>query len=238
MKRLRALVIILGSATIFSLGLGWLFSAYPMMPLAASQEAVRVDRAFNGLLWLSIPIYALVMCSLIYSLSAFKSSDDKARGEEFEHSRGRWVEGLWLGVSLVLTLGLAGFGSYELKHILADQKHADMEIQVNASQFSWEFFYPEHEAYKPQLYLPVNKKVRLILKSADVLHSFWVPEFRLKQDVLPNRVTQMVITPTVKGDYQLRCSELCGLDHTIMTAQVHVVDDETYAKQFTEGESW
>ncbi|MBK9058088.1 MAG: cytochrome c oxidase subunit II, partial [Elusimicrobia bacterium] len=87
------------------------------------------------------------------------------------------------------------------------------------------------------LYLPVNKKVRLILKSADVLHSFWVPEFRLKQDVLPNQY-QMVITPTVKGDYQLRCSELCGLDHTIMTAQVHVVDDETYAKQFTEGESW
>lgn len=238
MKRLRALVIVIGSAALFTLGLGWLFNAYPMMPLAASREAVRVDRAFNGLLWLSIPLYALVMSSLIYALFAFKAKGEGDRGENYEHSKGRWVESLWLVVSLFLTLGLAGFGSYELKHILGDQKNADMEIQVNASQFSWEFFYPDHQAYKPQLYLPVDKKVRLVLKSADVLHSFWVPEFRLKQDVLPNRITQVVITPTVKGDYQLRCSELCGLDHTVMTAQVHVVDEETYAQQFAEGESW
>lgn len=237
MKRLRAFVIIVGSATLFSGALVWLFRSYPMMPVAASAEAVRVDRAFNSLLWLSIPIYALVISSLVYALFVFRSKSPEDRGEPFEQSRGLWVEGLWLAVSLVITVGLAGYGSYELKHILEEQKTSDMEVQVNASQFSWEFFYPSREQFGSRLILPLNKKVRLIFKSADVLHSFWVPEFRLKQDVLPNRVTQLVITPTRAGSYQLRCSELCGSDHTAMTAWVDVVPAEEFDERL-QGESW
>lgn len=237
MKGTRGFFIIVGLSALFSAGLFFLFAAHPMMPMAASAEARYVDHAFKVVLWLSIPIYSLVMAALIYALFTFRSKGDTQEGEKFDRSRGRWVESLWIGASFILTLGLAAFGSIELKRLHATQQTADLDINVNASQFSWEFFYPVQEQYSARLVLPVGKKARLIFKSSDVIHSFWVPQFRLKQDVLPGKVTQMVITPTVKGSYELRCSELCGTDHTIMTAWVDVVDEAEFNDRL-KGESW
>ncbi len=237
MKGARGFFIIVGLSILFSVGLFFLFARHPMMPLAASQEAHYVDHAFNVVLWLSIPIYSLVMASLLYALFSFRSRGSDQQGEKFDRSRGRWVESVWIAASFVLTLGLAAFGSIELKRLHATQQTADLDINVNASQFSWEFFYPVQQQYSPRLVLPVGKKARLIFKSSDVIHSFWVPQFRLKQDVVPGKVTQMVITPTVKGSYELRCSELCGTDHTIMTAWVDVVDDSEFNDRL-KGESW
>lgn len=237
MKRFRGLILILGLSVLFSIGLFLLFSAHPMMPQAASAEALYVDHAFNVVLWLSIPIYSLVMAALIYALFFFRSKGDGSDGEKFDKSKGHWVETLWIVASFVITLGLAAFGSIELKRLHESQKTADLDINVNASQFSWEFFYPVEQQYSARLILPVGKKARLIFKSSDVIHSFWVPQFRLKQDVVPGKVTQMVITPTVKGSYELRCAELCGMDHTVMTAGVDVVD-ETEFNDRLKGENW
>lgn len=237
MKKARGFFIITGLAAIFSAGLFWLFQAHPMMPLAASAEAHFVDHAFKIVLWLSIPIYSLVMAALLYALFFFRAREGSEEGEKFDQSRGRWVESLWIGASFVLTLGLAAFGSIELQRLHATQKSADLEVNVNASQFSWEFFYPVQQQYSARLVLPVGKKARLLFKSSDVIHSFWVPQFRLKQDVVPGKLTQLVITPTIKGIYELRCSELCGLDHTIMTAWVDVVDESEFNDRL-KGESW
>jgi cytochrome c oxidase subunit 2 len=237
MKSARGFFLITGLATIFSAALFWLFHAYPMMPLAASAEAHYVDHAFKIVLWLSIPIYSLVMAALLYTLFFFRSESRGAEGEKFDQSKGRWVESLWIGASFVLTLGLAAFGSIELQRLHATQKTADLEVNVTASQFSWEFFYPVQQQYSVRLVLPVGKKVRLIFKSSDVIHSFWVPEFRLKQDVVPGKITQLVITPTIKGSYELRCAELCGMDHTIMTAWVDVLDQSEFEDRL-KGEDW
>ena len=237
MRRLTGFFVIMGLATVFSVGLFLLFRAHPMMPLAASAEADYVDHAFKIVLWLSIPIYSLVMAALIYALFHFRAKGEGGDGEKFDRSRGRWVETLWIVASFILTLGLAAFGSIELRKLHATQQTADLEVNVNASQFSWEFFYPIQNQYSARLVLPVGKKARLIFKSSDVIHSFWVPQFRLKQDVVPGKVTQMVITPTVKGSYELRCSELCGIDHTIMTAWVDVVDESEFNNRL-KGESW
>jgi cytochrome c oxidase subunit 2 len=233
----RGFFIILGLSSIFSAALFYLFRAHPMMPLAASAEALYVDHAFNVVLWLSIPVYSLVMATLIYTLFIFRSKDSQDEGENFSKSRGHWVETLWVVASLVITIGLAAFGSIELRRLHISQSQADLDINVNASQFSWEFYYPVQGQYSARLILPVGKKARLIFKSADVIHSFWVPEFRLKQDVLPGKVTQLVITPTLLGNYELRCAELCGEEHTIMTAMVDVVDETEFHNRL-EGESW
>lgn len=237
MKGARGFIVIAGLSALFSVGLFLLFHVHPMMPLAASAEAHYVDYAFKVVLWLSIPIYSLVMAALIYALFFFRAKGSDGEGEKFDRSKGRWVESLWIVASFVLTLGLAAFGSVELKRLHETQKTAEIEVNVNASQFSWEFFYPIQQQYSARLVLPVGKKARLIFKSADVIHSFWVPQFRLKQDVVPGKVTQMVITPTVKGSYELRCAELCGTDHTVMTAWVDVVDEEEFNDRL-KGESW
>ncbi len=237
MKGARGFWFIVGLSAFFSAGLFWLFHAHPMMPVAASAEAHHVDHAFKIILWLSIPIYSLVMAALVYALLFFRSKNALDQGEKFDKSRGRWVEALWIAASFVITIGLAAFGSIELRRLHATQQQADLDVNVNASQFSWEFYYPMQGQYTSRLILPVNKKARLIFKSADVIHSFWVPEFRLKQDVVPGKVTQLVITPTVKGSYSLRCSELCGSDHTVMTAGVDVVDEKEFEDRW-KGDSW
>jgi cytochrome c oxidase subunit 2 len=111
-----------------------------------------------------------------------------------------------------------------------------MVVNVVGRQFAWQFLYPPEDAREPgedvlecdaegaagrclsssQLRLPVNVPIHLRMRADDVLHSFWVPEFRQKQDLLPGRVTTLVITPTKVGEYEVLCTELCGLGHSVM----------------------
>jgi cytochrome c oxidase subunit 2 len=218
-------------------GLFALFHRFPMMPVAAAEEALMVDRAFNGLLALSIVIYSLIVAALFYSLLFHRSTGPTDEGDRFDASRGHWLEKSWIGLSLVLTLGLAAFGSYELKEIRY-RPPAEVEVLVNAAQFSWEFAYPAYEGETAsKLYLPLGKRARIILTSKDVIHSFWVPEFRLKQDALPGKVTSMIVTPTRVGEYELRCAELCGSDHTGMISKVEVLSPEDFDVKM-KGESW
>jgi len=99
---------------------------------------------------------------------------------------------------------------------------------VKAQQFVWTFEYPEYGIISKELHLPVDRQVLLKMQSADVIHSFWVPEFRVKQDVVPGRVTEYRITPTLIGDYKVRCSELCGASHAYMESPVIVDSEVTY----------
>lgn len=133
---------------------------------------------------------------------------------------------------------------------------ADVEVYVTGFQWSWQFDYkspsdpnigthPERAATiasvvgtpsspdanpgtKPVLVLPVGKKVHFFLHSNDVIHSFWVPAFLYKKDVMPGYLNQFEITPTKPGTYEGRCAELCGVDHSRMLFQVKIVDEATY----------
>ena len=100
-----------------------------------------------------------------------------------------------------------------------------MVVNVTAFQWNWEFEYPDYGITTNTLYLPVNQQVLLKMTSRDVIHSFWVPEFRVKQDVLPgaNLVKELRITPNLPGDYKVRCAELCGGAHAAMEGPVKVV---------------
>jgi cytochrome c oxidase subunit 2 len=150
-----------------------------MMPLAASAEALYVDHAFKVVLWLSIPIYSLVMAALLYALVLFSAPKGTVRkGKSLTGAADDGWKRFGLGRVLFSPLGLAAFGSIELKRLHATQQTADLDVNVNASQFSWEFFYPVQQQYSARLVLPVGKKARLIFKSSDVIHSFWVPQFR------------------------------------------------------------
>jgi cytochrome c oxidase subunit 2 len=103
-----------------------------------------------------------------------------------------------------------------------------LEVNVIGQQWSWRFEYPETGVVSDVLVLPQGQQALLVMESTDVLHSFWVPEFRVKQDLMPGSTTEVRITPTELGDYTVRCAEVCGLQHTYMLADVRVVPEAEF----------
>jgi cytochrome c oxidase subunit 2 len=95
-------------------------------------------------------------------------------------------------------------------------------VKVTGQQWSWSFEYPAYGVITTEMHVPVGKQVLLQMTSRDVIHSFWVPEFRPKQDVVPGRITELRLTPTVIGNYKVRCAELCGTSHAYMESPVIV----------------
>lgn len=218
--------------------IGWvmyrLITGSEMMPLAAAVEAGYVDHAYDAMLRITVPIFALVIATLIVALIRFRARPgDHEDGPAMHGSKGGLVEAGWLLGSFGLTLGLAAYGSREFL-LIRGQDHADLDIEVTASQWSWEFHYPATKTVTDKLLLPQGRRVRLLLRSEDVVHSFWVPQFRLKQDIVPGRISKMLFTPTVPGEYTLQCSELCGRDHSIMKAKVEVLEAAAFDKALKE----
>ena len=118
-------------------------------------------------------------------------------------------------------------GANTLSKVTAIDPQA-MEVKVFAQQWSWRFKYPEAGVVSDVLVLPEGQQALLLMESADVIHSFWVPEFRVKQDLVPGITTEIRITPTELGDYTVRCAEVCGLQHTYMLADVQVVTKDEF----------
>lgn len=136
-----------------------------------------------------------------------------------------------LNVLLVLHPGVTG-----LRQLLGGPP-ADLVVEVRGKQWSWSFTYPEHGVtVKDLLVLPVGKRVRFDLTAEEVLHSFWVPAFRVKLDAVPGRVTTLHVTPdreiSTRDDLTVRvqCAELCGTGHATMRAAVEVVSPERFER--------
>jgi cytochrome c oxidase subunit 2 len=114
---------------------------------------------------------------------------------------------------------------------LAQTRRADpdaMVVKVTGRQWSWSFEYPEYGVTSNELHIPVGQQVLLQMTSGDVVHSFWVPEFRVKQDLVPGRITELRITPSIEGNYKVRCAELCGTSHYSMEGPVIVVSQDVF----------
>lgn len=213
--------------------LGWVH----LMPgVQAAREAAIIDSAFDNVIRITVVIFAVVVAAILYMVVFFRAGPDEGEGAKFEASPGKMVEIVWLAASCVLTFGLAAYGSEEFLHLRHDS-HADLDVQVKAAQWSWEFFYPAQNVNSGELILPKGKRARISITSEDVVHSFWVPAFRLKQDALPGRVTTLYVTPTVTGEYDVVCAELCGLDHSVMRGKVEVVEPEQF-EEHLKGEAW
>ncbi|MCJ2543741.1 cytochrome c oxidase subunit II [Thermostichus vulcanus] len=105
----------------------------------------------------------------------------------------------------------------------------DLVVQVQGMQYAWVFTYPESGLVASELHLPLNKRVRLDMTALDVNHAFWVPQFRLKQDVIPGRETHLEFVPSKLGEYPIVCAELCGPYHGVMGGQLFVDTPEAFA---------
>ena len=140
------------------------------------------------------------------------------------------LEAAWTIVPLMTVLWLAYIGGQSLAETVRPDPRA-LEIKVVGSQWSWRFEYPDYGIVSSELMMPVDKQALLRLTSTDVIHSFWVPEFRVKQDALPGDdgfIRDLRVTPTELGEYKVRCAELCGLQHATMLAPVKVVSQQDF----------
>jgi cytochrome c oxidase subunit 2 len=110
-----------------------------------------------------------------------------------------------------------------------------LQVEVTGQQFAFKFAYPEYGALKSgELVLPVGRQAKFTMTSVDVIHSFWVPEFGQKMDIVPGITTSILVTPTRIGEYAVVCAELCGLGHATMRANAEVMSEADFAKWIAE----
>ncbi|HSL30093.1 MAG TPA: cytochrome c oxidase subunit II [Anaerolineales bacterium] len=200
-----------------------------LMPLAASAQAEPIDWLWNLQMMTISFLFALIFGPMLYSLVVFRRR--KGDTTDAEHMEGNTnLEITWTVVPLFIVMAFAYLGAVNL----AETRRVDpeaMPVRVTGLQWSWTFEYPAVNGVtvvSDELHLPVGKQVVLRMTSNDVIHSFWVPEFRVKQDLVPGRITELRITPTVEGNYMVRCAEICGTSHAYMEKPVIVTSQEEY----------
>jgi cytochrome c oxidase subunit II len=208
-------VVMAGIAIAFALGFHWL-------PDANSRQAGRIHFVFWFVTIICIAIFTLVTSVIAYSVVKFrKQPDDDSDGPPIHGHTG--LEIVWTLVPTVLVTAISVVSAIVLAKN-GDAGRNPLRINVTAQQFAWSFSYPEaNNLQSAVLRLPIDRAVKLTFHSEDVIHSFWVPEFSQKQDVVPGITTDVVITPDKLGTFDVVCTELCGLGHALMRSSVIVM---------------
>lgn len=214
-----AVLVVVGSVITY-----YLLTAIYQLPTAASAEAGPIDQLFTGhFLFISF-FFSLIVVFVLYSIVAFRSKPgDEEEPDQFHGNTP--LEIAWTIIPLIIVIGFGIWGWIVLDDVTAEEPD-EMTVNVTGRQWSWSFEYPDYPdiGATNRMVLPVDQPVVLKMESMDVLHSFWVPEFRVKQDLLPGAVTTLRITPNEIGEYKVRCAEICGTLHWDMQAFVEVVD--------------
>ncbi|MBK6320036.1 MAG: cytochrome c oxidase subunit II [Dehalococcoidia bacterium] len=231
---LWALLTAVGEATIF---LDW-------FPTVGSHEAEDFDRIFLILVAMGTPVFAFVIAVLAYAMLNFRSNDREETGATFLGvGTGPRV---WVGLTAALAVfvmifpGMTGLAALNKERSGNGWGEYDAELVVHAIgyQWFWEFEYPESgisvKGAGNELVLPVDTVIRFDVDAADVLHSYWIPAFRMKIDAVPGRTTFFTVKPTTEGNFnddtafRVQCAELCGLDHSGMQFPVRVVSQQEF----------
>jgi cytochrome c oxidase subunit 2 len=197
------------------------------LPVAASREAGRIDFVFWFVIVICIAIFALVAAVMIYAVLRFRVRDDDFEDGPPIHGH-TGLEITWTAIPFVLVTAIAIVSAIVLSRNDAEAGNT-LHINVTAQQFAWTFGYPDaHNATSPVLRLPEGRSVELDMRSLDVIHAFFVPEFRTNEDIVPGLVTNVHITPDRVGTYPLICNELCGLGHSLMRTQAIVMKPSAF----------
>src|SRR5512137_3052212 len=198
----------------------------PFMSQAASTQGVLIDALFGITLGVATAVFVIVQGFLLYSIIRF----GREPGDETESVPVRGnvrLEIFWTAIPAIVIL-IVGLLSYRVLGAIEVPKADQLTVEVKAQQYAWQFYYPDQDITTSELHIPQDHQVHLKLRSNDVIHSFWVPAFRIKKDVMPDRVTETYITGTDLGTYPVVCTELCGAGHAVMRSQVVVESDADF----------
>jgi cytochrome c oxidase subunit 2 len=216
------------------------------LPVPASDRTDPVWDLWLGA-WIStLVVFLLVFGLMVYAMIRFRKRDDNPPAQIRYHLP---LEVLYTIAPCVIVAVFFFHTVVAQNAILKEVPNPDHEITVVGSKWQWAFDYLDEKAVAGEdvfdlgtpadpahLYLPVNESVRFVLKSPDVIHSFWIPEFYFKLDVIPGKkpFNQFDVTPTREGTFTGRCAELCGLYHSRMIFKVHVVSRAEFDKHLNE----
>jgi cytochrome c oxidase subunit 2 len=204
-------------------------------PVAASGQAKPIDTLWDVLLIASIPVFVMVQVVVLFSVWKFRMRP----GEELLdgppiHGNTR-LEVIWTAIPAILLVALCTYAFIVLEDIEKAEANT-VDVRVVGEQFAWTFYYKKDgkEVASRDLHLEVDRPVRFIIQSKDVLHDFWVPAFRIKKDAVPGLDVTYRVTPNRVDEYPIVCAELCGLGHSVMRSTVFVQEKADYDKWFSE----
>jgi cytochrome c oxidase subunit 2 len=222
---------LIASALGIALGL-----AIHWFPAADSTQADRIDTLWDVLVIASVPIFVLVCVVVLFSIAKFRMrpGEEQLDGPPI-HGNTR-LEVVWTALPAILLVSLCTY-AYIVLHDIEKAPaagHPERVVKVTGQQFAWTFEYQEggKRFSTAQLYLPAGESVKFDVVSKDVIHDFWVPDFRMKIDAVPGITTSYRVTPKNPqsvGSHQIVCAELCGLGHAYMRQTAHVLAPAQFA---------
>lgn len=211
--------------------LNFLLKAAMPLPLQASLEAITIDGLIGWHLTLIAFLFSLIVVFMLYSIVVFRKRDgDETEGEHFEGNT--LLEIVWTIAPLIFVVVFSFYGINALATVTRGESN-EVEVTAIGIQWSWRFEYP-NGIVSPELVLPVDQRVNVNLFSDNVIHSFWIHEMRVKQDVVPGTPTNIRFTPIATGEFKVRCAELCGRGHQSMQSPVRIVSAEEYEQWVTD----
>jgi cytochrome c oxidase subunit II len=195
-------------------------------PVPGTTQAKKIDSLFDVLLIASVPIFVFVEVVVLFSVWKFRMRPgDELKDGPPIHGH-TLLEVVWTAIPATLLIGLCTYAFVTLRNIERKPK-AEMVVNVTGQQFAWSFAYPGAHGARSissnQLYLPEGRSIEFRVRSKDVIHDFWVPQFRMKIDAVPGITTRYRVTPIRDGAYPVVCAELCGLGHSTMRQTAHVL---------------
>jgi cytochrome c oxidase subunit II len=217
-------MVLVGAAVGAALALvAWLI---PWLPEPASEQAAAFDNTYWFVTIVCVIVFAVVAGVSVYAVWKFRAApDDLDDGSPIHGHTG--LEIVWTAIPAVLVTAISvysGIVLYDIESLPDDHR----VVQVSSQQFAWTFTYPREKVTSGELVLPLDKPTELVLTSKDVVHSFWVPEWRVKQDAVKGIETKVRVTPNKSGTYTVICTELCGLGHAVMRARARVVSQREF----------
>jgi cytochrome c oxidase subunit 2 len=215
---------------IWTLALGTALAAIvltvPWLPADDSTQAGPIDTLYDVLSVLSAYIFSLVVSVLLVAVVHFRRRHNDPSDGAPIHGNSR-LEVIWTAIPAMLMVGAAIYSALVLRDI-EESKAGTQTIHVVGQQFAWAFEYQQPKLKSAELHLVKGTPYLFQMNAKDVLHSFWVPEFRMKRDLVPGITTRVRVTPDKTGRFTLVCSELCGAGHATMRARVVVEEQPAF----------
>jgi cytochrome c oxidase subunit 2 len=204
-----------------------MLSGIPLFPVRASTFAVDVDRLFFFMLGICVFFSILIFVLVFYFAVRYRRRTAEDRATQIQGSLP--LELLWTFIPLCIAMVMFVWGAkLFVRHALPPSDAAD--LYVVGKQWMWKIQHAEGPREINELHVPVSRPFRLVMTSEDVIHSFFVPAFRIKQDVLPGRYTTLWFNADRPGRYHLLCTQYCGTNHAQMGGWVYVLDPVDYAR--------
>jgi cytochrome c oxidase subunit 2 len=198
-------------------------------PTQGSTSAAKIDTLYDWLLVASVPMFVLVMSAALYSVVRFRVRPGGPTGDGAPIHGNTRLEIIWVTIPFLIVTALAVYAAVVLAQI-EEKKPNELQVRAIGQQFTWHFEYTQggKKFSSDVLYLPNNRPVKVNVNTLDVLHSFWVPAFRLKIDAVPGQTDVVRFTPNRLGSYEVVCAELCGAGHATMRVKALVVTPQRF----------